>query len=133
MEFFLKNWEPQMLKAQAFILQIISYCYKIYWAKRCHKHSGLTQRQQYLFKKQNGKCNWCNGQFTIDDLNRMEIDHIKPKSLGGTNDWSNLQILHRHCHDSKTAQDGSLKRKKSEDVVTTSSTEQNVSTDEFLW
>jgi hypothetical protein len=27
MEFFLKNWEPQMLKAQAFILQIISYCY----------------------------------------------------------------------------------------------------------
>ncbi|KMW70257.1 MAG: group II intron reverse transcriptase/maturase [Limnoraphis robusta] len=106
---------------------------KIYWAKRCHKHSGLTQRQQYLFKKQNGKCNWCNGQFTIDDLNRMEIDHIKPKSSGGTNDWSNLQILHRHCHDSKTAQDGSLKRKKSEDVVTTSSTEQNVSTDEFLW
>jgi 5-methylcytosine-specific restriction endonuclease McrA len=46
MEFFLKNWEPQMLKAQAFILQIISYCYilscsKLLWVAELI-HRGQT-------------------------------------------------------------------------------------------
>jgi RNA-directed DNA polymerase len=38
----------------------------------------------------------------------LEIDHIIPKSLGGKNNDRNLQVLHRHCHDQKTAKDGSL-------------------------
>ena len=38
----------------------------------------------------------------------MEIDHIIPKSLGGKDKYTNLQLLHRHCHDKKTATDGSL-------------------------
>jgi RNA-directed DNA polymerase len=38
----------------------------------------------------------------------MEVDHILPKSQGGNGDYSNLQLLHRHCHDNKTATD--LKR-----------------------
>lgn len=37
----------------------------------------------------------------------MESDHIIPKSLGGDDRLMNLQLLHRHCHDLKTAQDGS--------------------------
>ncbi len=84
-----------------------------YWTKRTHKHSGLTKRQQILFSRQKGKCPDCNAKFTISDIELLEVDHIKPKSLGGTNDLSNLQLLHRHCHDSKTAKDGSLKKKKS--------------------
>ena len=90
---------------------------KTYWTNRGQKYSGLNKRQQQLFKQQKGKCIYCNSQFTIEDLNTIEIDHIKPKALGGTNDWKNLQLLHRHCHDSKTAKDGSLKRQKS-DVAT---------------
>jgi RNA-directed DNA polymerase len=35
----------------------------------------------------------------------MEVDHILPKSQGGKSDYSNLQLLHRHCHDTKTASD----------------------------
>ena len=37
----------------------------------------------------------------------MEIDHIKPRSKGGDNTYKNNynQLLHRHCHDSKTASD----------------------------
>jgi RNA-directed DNA polymerase len=30
------------------------------------------------------------------------------KSLGGKDDYKNLQILHRHCHDEKTTVDGSV-------------------------
>jgi RNA-directed DNA polymerase len=82
-----------------------------YWGQRMKKgYTGLTKRQQYLLTQQKGKCKFCDNQFSIQDINTMEIDHIKPKALGGTNDWKNLQLLHRHCHDAKTAQDGSTKR-----------------------
>ena len=37
----------------------------------------------------------------------MEVDHITPRSLGGKNDWKNLQLLHRHCHHEKSRTDGS--------------------------
>jgi len=37
----------------------------------------------------------------------MEVDHKTPLSLGGKDEWVNLQLLHRHCHDEKTAIDGS--------------------------
>ncbi|MCZ8241263.1 MAG: HNH endonuclease signature motif containing protein, partial [Microcystis sp. LE19-131.1A] len=30
-------------------------------------------------------------------------------SLGGKDEYKNLQLLHRHCHDDKSASDGSLK------------------------
>ncbi|MCC5664360.1 HNH endonuclease [Nostoc sp. CHAB 5784] len=30
-------------------------------------------------------------------------------SCGGKKEWNNLQLLHRHCHDVKTATDGSQK------------------------
>ena len=35
----------------------------------------------------------------------MEVDHIKPRSKGGDNTLKNKQLLHRHCHDTKTALD----------------------------
>ena len=35
----------------------------------------------------------------------MEVDHIIPKELRGTDAIYNLQLLHRHCHDIKTARD----------------------------
>jgi 5-methylcytosine-specific restriction endonuclease McrA len=39
------------------------------------------------------------------DGDKMEIDHTVPKSLGGRGNYDNLQLLHRHCHDVKTADD----------------------------
>ncbi len=58
-----------------------------------------------LLKSQKGKCNSCGLTFRQDDV--LEVDHIIPKSKGGTDYYKNLQILHRHCHDKKTAIDGS--------------------------
>ena len=83
-----------------------------YWGQRMSKgYAGLTTRQKALLKKQKGKCKFCNADFAISDIPTMEVDHIIPKSLGGTNDGENLQLLHGHCHDSKTAKDGSLGKK----------------------
>ena len=35
----------------------------------------------------------------------LEIDHIIPKSEGGTNRRDNLQLVHKHCHHHKTKED----------------------------
>ncbi|MDH6107235.1 HNH endonuclease, partial [Anabaenopsis tanganyikae CS-531] len=56
--------------------------------------------------RQKGKCPECGHYFRDGDV--MEVDHILPLSKGGKDEYKNLQLLHRHCHDKKTASDGSL-------------------------
>jgi RNA-directed DNA polymerase len=46
--------------------------------------------------------------FTSTDI--VEVDHIKPTSLGGKDTYDNLQLLHKHCHNTKTASHGSLNK-----------------------
>ncbi|MBR8828682.1 MAG: HNH endonuclease, partial [Gomphosphaeria aponina SAG 52.96 = DSM 107014] len=77
-----------------------------YWASRMGKHPEVSTRVATLLKKQKGKCAHCGLTFRDGDL--MEVDHIIPKGKGGKDTYSNLQLLHRHCHDDKTARDGSL-------------------------
>ena len=81
----------------------------VYWSSRRGTHPEMPTGISKLLKKQKGKCTLCGHFFKDEDL--MEIDHITPKSLGGNNSYNNLQLLHRHCHDEKTASDGSLGRK----------------------
>lgn len=82
-----------------------------YWIKRMNNgYGGLPTRISKLIKRQKGRCNHCGYFFTDEDL--VEIDHIQPKSSGGKDIYSNLQLLHRHCHDLKTRLDGSSTRDK---------------------
>ncbi|MDZ8235757.1 MAG: group II intron reverse transcriptase/maturase [Nostoc sp. ChiQUE01a] len=74
-----------------------------YWSSRFGKHPELPTRVAILLKNQKGKCAYCGHTFKEEDL--MEVDHIIPCSQGGRNEYKNLQLLHRHCHDSKTAED----------------------------
>jgi RNA-directed DNA polymerase len=73
---------------------------QIYWAKRLKSNSFFTKRVTTLLKKQNCICKWCKTVFQHDDI--LEVDHIIPRAMGGSNDYKNLQLLHRHCHDVKT-------------------------------
>ena len=77
----------------------------IYWASRLGKHPELPTRVTILLKRQKGKCNHCG--LTFKDGEQIEVDHIIPKTKGGTDFYNNLQLLHRHCHDVKTVNDGS--------------------------
>ena len=79
----------------------------VYWSIRMGKHPEMPNREAYLLKQQRGKCTHCGLTFREGDL--LEVDHIKPISLGGKDEWKNLQLLHRHCHDIKSANDGSTK------------------------
>ena len=72
-----------------------------YWSSRIGKHPGIRKEVTTLLKRQKNKCAFCGLTFRLTDL--MEIDHIKPRSEGGDNTTKNKQLLHRHCHDTKTA------------------------------
>jgi RNA-directed DNA polymerase len=77
----------------------------VYWSTRMGRHPEVTTRVATRIKRQKGKCTHCGHYFRDGDI--MEVDHITPKKLGGKDDYSNLQLLHGHCHDVKTASDGS--------------------------
>ncbi|NES66838.1 MAG: group II intron reverse transcriptase/maturase, partial [Okeania sp. SIO2D1] len=85
-----------------------------YWSKRKGEYPGTPTRVAKLMKRQKGKCPHCGLYFTDTDI--AEVDHIVPKSLGGKDTYDNLQLLHKHCHDTKTVSDGSLHKSKNEKV-----------------
>ncbi|HEY9691705.1 MAG TPA: group II intron reverse transcriptase/maturase [Oculatellaceae cyanobacterium] len=78
----------------------------VYWSSRMGKHPEVSTIVATLLKNQKGKCAHCKLHFSEESV--MEVDHIIPRSKGGKNEYKNLQLLHRHCHDKKTASDGSL-------------------------
>jgi RNA-directed DNA polymerase len=75
----------------------------IYWGQRLAKYSGLSTSTKYLLQEQKGRCAICKDAFTIND--RLEVDHIIPKSQGGKDIYDNLQLLHKTCHLVKTRDD----------------------------
>lgn len=77
----------------------------VYWSTRMGTHPEVSTRIASLLKRQKGKCSHCNNHFKDEDS--IEVDHIIPKSKGGKDIYDNCQLLHRHCHDTKTASDGS--------------------------
>ena len=77
----------------------------VYWASRLGNHPEVPRRMANLLRRQKGKCLGCGLFFRDGDL--PELDHIIPTVLGGKDAYENWQLLHRHCHDTKTVQDGS--------------------------
>ncbi len=66
-------------------------------------HPEMPKRMATLLKKQMGKCTQCGLYFKTEDL--LEVDHITPRSKKGKDEYKNLQVLHKHCHDTKTTKD----------------------------
>jgi 5-methylcytosine-specific restriction protein A len=58
----------------------------------------VLKRDQYLCQ-----CETCKSAGRITPAN--EVDHIRAKALGGTNDLSNLRAINSACHKAKTARD----------------------------
>ena len=56
--------------------------------------------RQKVYEKYNGHCAYCGKVITIKD---MQVDHILPKRLGGTDDIDNLNSSCRLCNHYKRA------------------------------
>ena len=77
----------------------------VYWSTRIGNNPEMPTRVSKLLKRQKGKCAHCGLFFRENDV--IEIDHKIPKSQCGKDSYDNWELLHRHCHDTKTASDGS--------------------------
>lgn len=84
-----------------------------YWRNKMFKYAWLLQRgrcakceAEELFSWRSGGL---NGGISSGNLHtiiwlvsNLELDHIKPLHLGGSNDYGNLQLLCVDCHGEKT-------------------------------
>src|SRR6185503_14375119 len=52
----------------------------------------VAQTRRDVWKKAHGKCENCGG------LYRLQIDHVQPHALGGSNRIENLRLLCFHCN-----------------------------------
>ena len=83
----------------------------LYWSLRTERYSGFSHRVSKLIRIQKGCCNWCNTRFTPTD--HIEVDHIVPRSIGGSDKYKNLQALHKHCHIQKSHSEKSVSKQPS--------------------
>jgi len=67
----------------------------VYWVKRLGRDPTKSDRVVKLLKRQGGQCMNCGLYFTTED--RMEIHHWDGDR--SNNRYSNLALLHVHCHD----------------------------------
>lgn len=81
----------------------------VYWGKRTVNKEKWSIRQRKLMKRQNGYCTWCKSLFMEDSV--VEVANIVPRSLGGKNEYTNLQLLHKYCDIEKYRIDGLKARK----------------------
>lgn len=51
---------------------------------------------RYLFNRYKGQCQICGDFFK--DIRDLSIEHIYPKSLGGTKDWHNVTLTCKKCN-----------------------------------
>jgi RNA-directed DNA polymerase len=71
---------------------------RAYWGTRLKKgYDNISPSKAKMLSKQNGRCGHCKGLFHNDDL--LEAHHIVAKMVDGKDVYSNLTLLHRHCHD----------------------------------
>ncbi len=66
--------------------------------KRSEKLPNYRTPKHTLYGKQEGLCNGCRTQFPFRN---MTVDHIVPKSQGGTDHKDNLQLLCGACNSTK--------------------------------
>jgi len=68
-----------------------------YWRKRnMAKVDDLIPSKGKVARKQAGRCPICGESLFNDE--ELAIHHKKPIKEGGTNSYSNLQLLHLYCH-----------------------------------
>ena len=76
------------------------------------KRKPLTKRQwAFLFHKQEGLCGCGCGQKMNALSDKITDEHVKPLSMGGTNDLSNRELWLTECTKPKTAGEATVRAK----------------------
>jgi RNA-directed DNA polymerase len=67
-----------------------------YWRQRRSRPHTLTGRQRLLAIRQQGRCPVCHQAF--DTGEELHVHHVFPKKHGGTEELTNLRLVHANCH-----------------------------------
>lgn len=68
-------------------------------SRSVERHRPKVKRsKRSLFERDSFTCQYCNKRFQPDELT---VDHVLPKSLGGTMDWSNSVTSCKACNNAK--------------------------------
>jgi 5-methylcytosine-specific restriction enzyme A len=68
-------------------------------------------RAAKIFLRENGRCYLCSIKLRIG-VDKYQIEHPDPLSLGGSDDDAHLRVVCDPCHKAKTKQDAASKAKR---------------------
>ncbi len=81
------------------------YCaeHSDYWQKHEYRKSAsriFVSKIRRLFTQQDGICPYCKSPIKESEIvdSETHVHHMLPRSLGGTDRYSNLRLLHDECH-----------------------------------
>ncbi|MFJ3901783.1 HNH endonuclease [Streptomyces sp. NPDC090025] len=68
--------------------------------RRAARHDAAARLRGVIDRRGTAWCDWCLDDFFAADV---DVDHVRPLSMGGTDTDGNVQVLCRGCHGLKTA------------------------------
>lgn len=78
-----------------------------YWHQRQQvKTKDLVPSRQKLAQRQQGRCPVCGESLLNQE--ELQIHHKRPKSQGGNDSYSNLELIHLYCHQQLHASSGAV-------------------------
>lgn len=86
-ELGLREWDPSKTAAPRKRRVKISEA-----GNRSVRTSSIAGIRRSVFQNARNKCENCGSTYAL------EIDHIRPKALGGNSEEGNLRVLCRHCN-----------------------------------
>ncbi|MFD8008317.1 HNH endonuclease [Streptomyces mirabilis] len=67
--------------------------------RRTNRRGAAARLRRRVQERGSAWCDWCPGDFPADGV---DVDHVRPLSLGGEDIDSNVQVLCHGCHQLKT-------------------------------
>lgn len=68
--------------------------------RRAARNDAAARLRRIIERKGHAWCDWCLDDFPAADV---DVDHVRPLSMGGTDTADNVQVLCGTCHQLKTA------------------------------
>ncbi|MFC8463746.1 HNH endonuclease [Streptomyces sp. NPDC057250] len=68
--------------------------------RRAARNDAAARLRRVIERKGTARRDWCPGDFPAADV---DVDHVRPLSMGGTDTDGNVQVLCRGCHQLKTS------------------------------